>query len=293
MAVHSPIKITKAGWLYIVLTIILGFAAVNTANNLIYIVASALLSFMAVSGLFGKNNLVKIDISVDFPAEVYAGRTFPVKVTLANNRNLLPAFLIRVSIERDVVLFPYVEARQKDSKYINTCFAQRGKYYISEVSISSIFPFNFFIRSKAIQSYQETIVFLEPRACTLLTKDENQSKNLGEHNSLIHGYGDDITSIREYSHGDPLKYINWKATAKTDKLKTNKFSSNQSRPVMLDITLLPLHGLEAKLSCLTYLILRLVRNNTPVGLKLSNKLMNPSTTQVHKLNMLKELALYA
>jgi len=48
------IKINKAGYIYILLTILVGFSAVNTANNLVYIIASALLSYMLVSGISGE-----------------------------------------------------------------------------------------------------------------------------------------------------------------------------------------------------------------------------------------------
>lgn len=44
--------VPKAGFFYILLTIFLGVAAVNTANNLIYLVVSALLGFMGISGFF-------------------------------------------------------------------------------------------------------------------------------------------------------------------------------------------------------------------------------------------------
>jgi uncharacterized protein (DUF58 family) len=292
MAARSPIKITKAGWLYILLTIVLGFAAVNTANNLIYIIASALLSFMAVSGFFGKNNLVRIGISVEFPGEIYAGKTFPVKVTLANNRRFLPAFLIRVAIGKHEILFPYVEARRETSRTVNIAFASRGEYHITDVNVCSVFPFNFFIRCKPISRSFETIVFPEPRSCHLMDPFEKQIKNMGEHSAGRTGYEDDLISVRDYQDGDPLKYINWKATAKTDQLKTKQFASHLSRPVTLDFAMLPMNGLEAKLSCLTYMIIRLLKNNIPVGLKLKSKLMKPNTTHNHKISMLKELALY-
>jgi uncharacterized protein (DUF58 family) len=121
---------------------------------------------------------------------------------------------------------------------------------------------------------------------------EKQIKNTGEHSAGRTGYEDDLISVRDYQSGDPLKYINWKATAKTDQLKTKQFASHLSRPVTLDFAMLPMTGVEDKLSCLTYMIIRLLKNNIPVGLKLKNKLMKPNVTYNHKIRLLKELALY-
>ena len=40
----------------------LGFAAVNTGNNLLYLLVSALLGFMSVSGVLGKWNLGRVEV---------------------------------------------------------------------------------------------------------------------------------------------------------------------------------------------------------------------------------------
>jgi hypothetical protein len=45
------LRLSKAGASYIALTLLTGFAAVNTGNNLLFLVVSALLAFMAVSGI--------------------------------------------------------------------------------------------------------------------------------------------------------------------------------------------------------------------------------------------------
>ncbi|PLX76004.1 MAG: hypothetical protein C0615_07340, partial [Desulfuromonas sp.] len=65
-------KLTRAGTLYIVLTLLLGFAAVNTGNNLLYLLVSALLGFMAVSGLIGRYNLARLRVDFLPPPEIYA-----------------------------------------------------------------------------------------------------------------------------------------------------------------------------------------------------------------------------
>ncbi len=44
------VSVTLAGWLYIAVTLLVGAAAVNTANNLLYLVTAGLLAPMALSG---------------------------------------------------------------------------------------------------------------------------------------------------------------------------------------------------------------------------------------------------
>ena len=287
------IKITKAGYLYITLTIVLGFAAVNTANNLVYIIASALLSFMAVSGFFGKGNLNGIRVQIDLPEEIYARRPVPIRVTLVNRRRFLPAFLIQIHIGETKLLFPFVDTQQQASRFAQWAFPQRGEHVFSTVSISSVFPFNFFIRYKHIAAACQCIVFPEPQRCALLEETDRHQLHTGNHSSRHHGQEDDLIAVRNYIDGDPLKHINWKATARTDQLKTKQFAGPLCQPVILDFASLSGTDLESKLSCVTYTINRLIKSSTPVGLRLQQQFFPPGVSRSHKFRMLRELALYA
>jgi disulfide bond formation protein DsbB len=52
MARKYEVKITSSGLIYILITIVLSVAAINTGNNLLYIISSLLLALMAISGLY-------------------------------------------------------------------------------------------------------------------------------------------------------------------------------------------------------------------------------------------------
>ncbi len=55
------------------MTLLLGFAAVNTGNNLLYLLVSALLGFMAVSGILGRWNLARLSLRCLPPDELFDG----------------------------------------------------------------------------------------------------------------------------------------------------------------------------------------------------------------------------
>ncbi len=102
-----------------------------------------------------------------------------------------------------------------------------------------------------------------------------------------------MISIREYRHGDPLKYINWKATAKTGRLKTKELSSLGHQPIVIDFDRIPIRDIEERLSCVAYSLLQIIKKGyAPVGLKINGRFYEPGASQTHKINMLKELALY-
>ncbi len=287
----KEIRITKTGWIFILLTILLGFAAVNTGNNLVYLIASGFLSFMAVSGLLGKGNISKIDIAIDLPQEIYAKKDTFIKIRLKNNKRLFPAFLIRVNFDNRSVIFPFVDPKGEDIKNISTIFNKRGFYSISNINISSVFPFNFFVRCRKIDTTCEFIVFPMPKKCNI-SHFLIDKRFIGEISTDKKGYEPEILSIRNYIKTDPFKYISWKASAKTGELKTKELSAPSSQPIIIDLDEIEIRELEEKISCITYVVIKNIQKNIPIGIKINNKLYKPNVTKQHRINILKELALY-
>jgi uncharacterized protein (DUF58 family) len=255
-------------------------------------IVSALLAFMSISGIFGKNNLSKVALHIDFPQEIYAGNKFPVKVTIRNERRFLPAFLIRLKTDIFETLFPFTDTRGETTKYVNISLPKRGLYRLKGSAISSVFPFNFFTRFRRLEGDIDVVVFPGLQHCELYALYEKNKKIKGEKASDKIGFESDIVSIREYVHGDPLKYIHWKATAKTGKLKTKELSTLTYQPIVIDFEKVAIRDMEEKISCIAYSIVQLLKKNIPIGLKINNKLYEPGTSYSHKISMLKELALY-
>lgn len=286
------IRINKSGTLYIVLTVLIGFSAVNTGNNLVYLIVSALLSTMLVSSLFGKNNLRGLDVQLLFPEEVFAATRTPVGVRLECRRRWWPAFLVAVELGDTEVLFPYVRARTAETGTIPVVFDRRGRVAVSGIRVSSSFPFNLFTRSRTLRRRFEVLVFPEPRRCSPWALTGDPRKRTGDGLTERTGYDSDILSIRDYVPGDPLKYINWKSTAKTGSLKTKELAAMEERPVVLDMDRLRTDDVEGALSCATYWVLKWLRSGVPVGLILGGQFLKPHVSRAHRLSILQRLAVY-
>jgi len=267
-------------------------SAINTGNNLIYLIVAALLSFMGISGFFGKNNLSGIDIEINFPPEIYAKGEFPLKITLINKKRILPVFLLKVNINGKEAFFPFLDPKSSETRYLQVFFPKRGRYVIKDVYIYSVFPFNFFTRYRSINKTFEFIVFPALKECSLISLYEKNRRLKGDRSSDNVGYDTDIVSIREYVYGDPLKYINWKATAKTGKLKTKELSSLMYRPIFIDFNEILIRDTEEKISSIAYTIVKLIKSNMPVGIRIKDRVFLPDVSQTHRVNILKELALY-
>ena len=88
--------ITRAGIVYILLTLVIGIAALNTGNNLLYIVVAAMLAAMLVSGYVSAWVLRHLELDIRMPEHVFAGRAVFGRIVLENPRRFLPSFSVRV-----------------------------------------------------------------------------------------------------------------------------------------------------------------------------------------------------
>ena len=267
-------------------------AAVNTNNNLVCLVVSMLLGIMGTSGLFGKRNLSGVEIDLRFPLEVHAKRPFTLVVHVKNTRNRMPLFLGRVLVGKGRALFPFVDSAGEGSAYIPYSFSARGLQRIDAVYLESPFPFSFFVRARRLKVSYDVVVFPEPTACDLERIWRYESGPQGETSRGGLGDSSELAAIREYAAGDPLKYVNWKASAKAGVLKTTLFSALSQRPVLIDIDKIDIRGTEEKISCVTFAILDLMRKSIPVGLRLGSRSFPPALSDSHRFTMMKELAFY-
>ncbi|QAR32841.1 DUF58 domain-containing protein [Geovibrio thiophilus] len=286
----SVIRIKKAGWIYIALCIFMGVGAVNTANNLVYIIVALMLGFMAVSGFFGVADMNRLRVEISLPDEIYAGRVCPVNVRLVNERRFLPAFLIRIHVRGQELLFPFTDTGGETVKFAETVFGSRGRHSIGGMYVSTVFPFNFFVRYKDLSNSADVIVFPAPVPCSSGFSD-SKSGGQGERETDRKGFDSELMSIRNYSAGDSMRMIHWKATARTGSLKVKEVAALGAEPVIIDPDKFG-GGTEQRLSCAVWLINSLMDKGAPVGLKTAEKLYPPDVTTPHRLKMLRELALY-
>src|SRR5215213_9878113 len=74
------------------------------------------------------------------------------------------------------------------------------------------------------------------RDLELMTKATVEGLRQGLHRSPFHGYSAEFSQYRHYRPGDDLKYVDWKAFARTDRIYTRQFreTTNLSALFVID-----------------------------------------------------------
>jgi uncharacterized protein (DUF58 family) len=269
----------------------MGFAAVNTGNNLLFLIVSALLGFMTVSGILGWLNIRGLHMRVELPEEIYAGVATLVTVRLENAKRLSHSFLLCAKLLGNSVTTYLLKSGAGETRSFVHTFPQRGRLTISSAEICSPFPINFFVRCRRARLNLEFPVFPAPLGCAGSTQPD-KAPRYGDAPMFHKGNDGELSRIADYTGNEPMKLIHWRLSAKFEEFKVKEMSATSGEPVMIEIDALPGRDLEERLSHACFVINRLTAANRPVGLRLRERVIRPALSREHRLNLLTELAIY-
>lgn len=246
---------------------------------------------MAVSGIYGRANLLHLELLLDVPDEIYDGVETMVTLRVRNGRRRLPAFLLKVVLQERSFSVRLLDPGSASAGAIPAVFRGRGAATIETAKVFSPFPVNFFVRCAPLPLDRSIVVFPAPRPCAP-EGEGGRGRVQGEATDRGRGEEGDLRRIADYTGQEPLKRIHWKHSARQGALKVKEMSTVTSEPVILDLEHLPGIGLEEKLGSGVFLVNRLVRENRPVGLRLGKKFIPAGRSRGHRLRLLRELALH-
>ena len=251
---------------------------------------SALLGFMAISGLMGQRNLKGLKVTILPGSDIFAKLPARIDIQVENTRAYLPAFLIEVSIAGQSRLFPVLPPGEVQRLSLPAVLPSRGHHKLTNIWVKSRFPINFFIRSSKLSDSENILVYPQPIAVTTPGGSEQIRRNQAM-TSQQPGQDGELRNIDDYFFSDPLKDIHWKHTARHDEFKVKRYQRLGAPSVTLKLD--DFNGsVEDQLSQCTFIIDHLLRINHAVGLQLGKQIITPQTGNKHRNTLLKELALY-
>lgn len=218
---------TKEGITFVTLSFIVGFAAINTNNNLLYLIFGVMLSLVIISGIFSMINLSRIDVKLKQTSELYALTPSYITFSFKNEKFLIPSYSLTLELDKNRSFITYLPTTDKQELKVGCFFKERGWNKIPEVILYTRFPFGFFKKWIKID-IQNKEVLVYPKL-NKITIDKNIIKDqLGEIESNKTGHGEELKTIRDYTDGDNTKQIDWKNSAKTDKLMVKEFLQKEN-----------------------------------------------------------------
>jgi uncharacterized protein (DUF58 family) len=270
-------RITRGGALFILAIVVTGVGAFLSGNNLLFLVFSAMLALLLVSGFVSRLVLAGLELELLLPEHVSARMSMAARVRMRNLKRLTPSFSIELSgrpdslhnspsILKAPVYFPLIPGHGTSEVPVHVVFPARGRHRQNLFLVSTRFPFGFLRKSTTVALRRETIVY------PALAPGEGMEALLdsiaGEIESHWRGDGRDFYRIRPYEAQDSARHVDWKSSAHTGGLQVREFTRDQQRTVEIFFDRRIVAGQQERFEQIVencaFLTWRLAERNTPV-----------------------------
>jgi uncharacterized protein (DUF58 family) len=207
------VRLTRIGTSFVIFTVVIGFAAINTGNNALYILLSFMLGCLLLSGIASKGGLKHLLVEFEGVDEAWAMRPAHGRLRIINRSPIWNVRdLILTSRELDAPLsVPLIRRRSDIVLPAMFRFHRRGAVQLSRIDLYTRYPFGFFLKKRRARLDGEVVVF--PRLGDESRHDRFRTIEGERHTSSRIGGGTEIHSFRDYVRGDSLRRIHWKKSA--------------------------------------------------------------------------------
>lgn len=232
------LSFTREGWVIVLISVGLGLAAINTGNNLIYLVFGLSLGLILISGFLSEHNIRRIRPSRMPVFRARAGRPASFMLSCSNGNRRFSSFGIEIwpmfdstEVKVDPAAFTEILAGTEVEGPATATFVRRGEYPFKGVVISTDFPFSFF-RKSAVMPDKGTIVvhpFVHPlREVKVPVGAEGEEESLPRP-----GRGYEFFGVRDFRTGDNPRHISHRLSAARGQTIVREFEQTGNRMVYI------------------------------------------------------------
>jgi len=300
---RRTIKPTRDGWWCLLVAVALGVAAINTGNNLLYLLVSALLALIVVSGILSEQTMRGLRLTGIGPEEIYAGEPALFGAVLTNRKQRLTSYSVTVELltpgahalesQSRFIYFRRVEAGTERLATWEETLPRRGRQRLHGVRITTGFPFGLFVKAARPALTDEVLVY--PRVRPMTAESLRHRGDSGDAAARRRGRGGDLHDLRGYRPGDDPRFIHWRSSAKAETLVVREHeaeTSHDTRLVLVGRGVSRSEALEAGLSEAASIAVALTRAGAGVELRGPDCFVPLGHGRPHLRHVLGALALY-
>lgn len=235
-------RITREGWIYLVGILLVALPALNTGNNLLFLILASLIAIILMSGILSSITLSGIAMRLELPEHIFAAQPVRGMVELENEKLTLPSFSLRVEAAKakgappaamleTPVYFPYLPKHDRVQQVVPMTFPRRGIYRQESFRIVTRFPFGFLQKARQLSLKTEALVY--PSVGPSEEYLEILTGLQGALESLAKGRGQDLYALRDYVPTDSARHVHWKASARYGSLMVREFAREDDCRILL------------------------------------------------------------
>lgn len=289
------LRFTRAGILFTAGVIALGFATLNTGNNLLYLLLGALLGLIVVSGWLSEQAIRQIRIARRTPHGV-AGEPVTLVYEVHNGKRRLPTLALELrEADAPIAAFvPIVPPRKSGLGRASVTFPRRGVYCLHRFTLSTTFPFGLFIKERDVVFPGTVVIWPRTdRPVRGVRKPGARARRLGAgtSNFLLGGRGE-YRSLRPYQSGDDPRDVHWRSTARLAQPIVREYERDQGEAwwLALDLRTDDEAAAERGIELAASILARALTQGERVGLVTNDTVVDPGQGGPQLERMLDTLA---
>lgn len=229
------LKLTREGKYFIGITFGVGIAAINTGNNLLYLLLGMLLSLMLVSGVMSELSLRSLTVVRRLPPRAQVNRPHLVEIEVFNHKRRVPSYAIEIEDLREGqpadkrCFFLKISPRSAQVAAYRRTPARRGRDHHIGFRVATRFPFGLFEKSRELRAGGELIIY--PAVDPVRLPPEGGGAKLGAGGALGRGVGDEILGVRPMREGDDPRDIYWRKSTVSNQMVLRERARDTRRDV--------------------------------------------------------------
>lgn len=233
------LKITREGRYFLGITFGVGLAAINTGNNLLYLLLGVLLALILVSGIMSELALRGLSVRRRLPTRAQVGRPHLVEIEVHNKKNRLPSYAIEVEDIRanqpadKRCFFLKVSPQSTQVAAYRRTPQRRGREAHVAFRVATRFPFGLFEKSRRIEVPGELIIY--PAVHTVRLPAPRARKNGAGAPTAARGGSEDLLGLRGYRAGDDVRQVHWRKSAAIGSLVLREHAAEGSPEVEIEL----------------------------------------------------------
>ena len=211
------VRFTLGGLVFTTGTFAVGFAAMNTGNNLLYVLLGGMLGLIAVSSWLSEQAIRGLEVERRTPRGITVGQDVRLGYKVKNRKTHLPSMAIELKEAGldEPAFFVRVGAKAEATGKSTHRFVRRGLYPLGPLTIGTSFPFGLFVKERDVERPGELVIW--PRHDrTVRAPFPGGGRNRARGLALAGAPGTrgDYRGLHPYRVGDDPKDIHWRTSAR-------------------------------------------------------------------------------
>jgi len=286
---------TRSGAVFTAGILAVGLAAVNTGNNLLFLLLGALLGLVGLSGFLSEQMVRPISVIRKVPRGVPVGQPARIRYDVTNrgSRYSIYTLDLREAGLPGAAFAPVVPPGETLTVRNDPVFIQRGTVPLDTLVLATAFPFGLFRKERDLSLPGELVIWPSTqRPVRALTLAGDRSREQGSRASLRAVHRGDYRSMREYRPGDDPRDVHWKAAARSGSLMVREYEGEDAAGIWicLDAAAPPGEEAERAVEIAASISARTLREGREVGFATQGRIHPPGKGEAHLEGILDTLA---